>query len=359
MPKENELGQDKSEKPTAQRKNKARQDGQVSKSMEVNSAAVLIASMTTLFLFGGWLMNRLIVLMTMVYSSFGAFIVDPSNAQAFFKSGGAWMLKSLQPFFVIIAVVGILINLVQFGFLWSTKALKPKLDKLNPIKGFKNLFNQQALVRLVFNVFKVFIVGFVGYQVIKASWPQFEPLMDATVGQIFLFLCSTVFKVGVYIVAVLTVIAILDFAFQKYKYIEGLKMSKPEVKDERRMQEGDPKVKEKIRQMQFQMVFNAMIKNLPNADVIVTNPVHVAVALQYNSDDMVSPLMVGKGLRKLAEKIKVIARENNIPIVENPPLARALYKSCEIGEEIPGQFYQDVAEILAQIYKLQGDEEGE
>lgn len=355
MPKENEQGQEKTERPTQKRLNEARREGNVPRSMEMNSAAVLVAGMSTLLLFGGWLMNRLMTFSTGVFLRLGEVGVDATNFQGYIKGTAFWLLKSLMPFFLVVAVTGILINLIQIGPLFTTKAVQPKLSKLNPLKGLKNLFNQQAFVRLFTNILKVIVIGFVAYRVVKSAFPQFVPLMDASVGAIFLFLVHTILKVAIWVIAILIVIALLDLTYQRWKYIEMLKMSKQEVKEEHKMMEGDPKLKSKIRQVQFQIAFNTMVKELPNADVIVTNPTHVAVALKYDSDNMDAPRVIGKGMRKLAQRIKAIAREHNIPIVENPPLARALFKSCNVGDEIPGQFYQDVAEILAQIYQVKGE----
>lgn len=355
MAKENEQGQEKTERPTSRRIRQAREEGNVPRSMEINSAAVLIAGMSTLFFFGGWLMKRLTEMTVAVLMRLDEIGIDPANFQGYIKGTAFWLLKTLLPFFIVVAVTGILINLVQVGPLFTAKSLQPKLSKLNPVKGLKNLFNQQAAVRLVTNIAKVFVVGLVAYKVVRKAWPQFVPLMDSTVLDIFHFLVATIWKVAVWSIAALVVLALIDLFYQRWRYIEQLKMSKQEVKEETKMSEGDPKVKQKIRQVQFQIAFNTMIKELPNADVIVTNPTHVAVALKYDGSGMAAPVVVGKGLRKLAERIKRIAREHDIPIVENPPLARALYKSCQVGDEIPGQFYQDVAEILAQIYQLRGN----
>ena len=355
MPKENEQGQEKTEKPTQRRRDEARREGNVAKSMEINSAAILIAGMSTLVLFGGWVMNRLMTLSTGIFNRIGEIGVDPFNLQGFIKGTALWLVTTMMPFFIVVAVTGILINLAQVGPLFSTKAVQPKLSKLNPLKGLKNLFNQQAAVRLVTNIAKVIVIGYVAYRVVRSAFPQFVPLMDASVGAMFLFLAHTVLKVAIWTIAILIIIALIDLIYQRWKYMETLKMSKQEVKEEMKMMEGDPKLKSKIRQVQFQIAFNTMIKELPDADVIVTNPTHVAVALKYDTDTMDAPRVIGKGMRKLAQRIKQIARDNDIPIVENPPLARALFKSCKVGDEIPGQFYQDVAEILAQIYQLQGE----
>ena len=352
MPKENQDGTEKTEHPTPRRIQKARQDGNIARSMEANSAAVLTAGILALMIFGGWMMTRITTLMTWVLSNLGGIEVSASGLPIYMKDGAIWVFRTLIPVLAMIAVMGIVINLVQSGLIWTTKPIKPRLDKLNPVNGAKKLFNQRAWVRLLTNVVKVMIIGYVAYRVIRWSWPHFIPLMDSEVAVIFHFLAKTILRVFLWTLFALYIIAIIDYSYQKYKYTQDLKMTKQEVKDERKMMEGDPQIKGKIRQMQFQLAFNRMIQELPSADVVVTNPVHVAIALKYNSDQMSAPIVVGKGLRLLAERIKEIARENEIPIVENPPLARALYKHCDVGDEIPGQFYQDVAEILAYIYQL-------
>jgi flagellar biosynthetic protein FlhB len=357
MPKENQDGTEKTEKPTPRRQEKARQEGNVARSMEANSAAVLIAGVGSLILFGGWVMSRLKTIAVWVFTNLGFIEVSPATLQQSMNDGAQWMLRTLLPIMATVAIVGLAVNLLQVGFLWTTKALKPKLDKLNPLKGAKRLVNQRAFVTLLTNLVKIVVIGWVSYTVVKDAWPQFVPLMDQEVDAIFLFLVRTVLKLLLTVLLAMVFIAIIDFAYQRYKHIEGLKMTKQEVKDERKMTEGDPKVKQKIREVQFQIAFNRMIKELPDADVVITNPVHVAVALKYDNVSSDAPIVLGKGLRKLAERIKAIAAEHDIPLVENPPLARALYKACDIGDEIPGQFYQDVAEILAYIYQLKGEAE--
>lgn len=329
----------------------------MAKSQELNSAIVLIVGLSLFLLAGGWILHRLTDFYRLVYLGLGDFGIDHSNLQHNIRGMALWMLKTLSPFFIAIPLAAVISSYLQFGWIWTTKTLKPRLSKLNPVKGFKRLlFNQKTFFKLIINIAKLAAIATVAYLVVRGEYEKFVPLMDTDVEAIFAFLMATLFKVLIYTVALLLIIGILDFAYQKYKHTEDLKMSKQEKKDERKMAEGDPKVKAQQRQMQFQIAFNTMIKELPKADVIVTNPTHVAIALKYDPSSMEAPKVIGKGLRKLAQRIKRIAAEHDIPIVENPPLARALYKHCEIGDEIPGQFYQDVAEIIAQIYQLKGEE---
>ncbi|MDP8206993.1 MAG: flagellar biosynthesis protein FlhB [Candidatus Electryonea clarkiae] len=356
MPKENQDGQEKSEQPTSRRKSKSRSEGQVAQSRELSSFAVLLGGISTLVIFGGWMLQRIMSMISSVYLHLSDFTVDTSNLGGYVAQATGWWLITVSPVLIVVVVVGVSIGLMQFGFLWSTKTMQFKFDKLNPfakgMSGFKKLFDQRAAVRLLINLVKVTAIGFVSFKVVKRSFPKFMSLADSTVGAIYIFLLKTILEVAIWTLVLLLVIAIIDFIYQKWKSMQELKMTKTEVKDERKMSEGDPKVKSKIRQMQFQLAFNTMIKELPTADVVVTNPVHVAVALKYDPELMSAPKVVGKGKRILAERIKKIAREHEIPIIENPPLARSLFKACEIGEEIPGQFFQDVAEILAYIYQL-------
>lgn len=356
MPKENQDGQEKTEQPTSRRKRKSRTDGNVARSQELNSFAVIFGGLAALVVFGGWMMDRMMVLSRAIFSQLSSFDFDHSNLGGYIAQAVSWLLLTVSPVMITVVVIGLAMSFSQVGFLWTAKPLQPKFSRLNPFAnggaGFKRLANLRALVTLGINLAKILSVGFVAYVIVRKAYPEFFPLMDTTVGGMFLYLVRTILDVAIWILSLLLILALLDFAFQKWKHHQDLKMTKDEVKDERKMSEGDPKVKQKIRQTQFQIAFNTMIKELPNADVIVTNPVHVAIALKYDSEVMEAPKVIGKGLRKLAERIKAIAAEHDIPIVENPPLARALYKYCDVGDEIPGQFYQDVAEILAYIYQL-------
>ncbi len=360
MPRENQDGQEKTEKPSARRKSKARSEGNVAKSKELNSFAVLFGGFMTLTFWGPWMMSRIMGLTSGIYRELFTFKIDAYNFNGYMNGGVIWFIITLFPILVVVVFMAILINYLQFGWIFSTKNMKFKPSRMNPfakgLAGFKNILNKKSLFQMGVNIVKLLIIGYTAYTVVRRAWPKFVPLMDASVGQISLFLIHTIGEVALWTLSLLLILAILDFIYQKYNHYQDLKMTKHEVKDERKMMDGDPKIKAKIRQMGQQIAFNVMIKELPKADVVVTNPVHVAVALKYDPATMQAPVVLGKGLRLLAERIKQIARDNDIPILENPPLARALYKSCAVGEEIPGQFYQDVAEIIAYIYELRNKE---
>lgn len=251
-----------------------------------------------------------------------------------------------------IAIIGIVANILQFGFLFSLKAIKPKLDKLNPTSGLKKLFSKKSLVQLVKDLLKVFVIGWIGYQVVAGLIDEMIPLMDQSPWAIYLWICKGTMKIGFFIVLALVIIALLDLTYTRWDHKEQMKMTKQEIKDERRQSDGDPKVKAKIKQIQFKTAMQRMMKNVHTADVVITNPTHIAVALKYDAETMSAPQVIAKGKRLIALRIREIAAENDIPIMEEPPLARELYKSTEVGQQIPGNLYQAVAEILAYVYRL-------
>ncbi len=274
------------------------------------------------------------------------------NISDYFRMGALYFLNLIAPFVLIIVVVALLINFFQHGFLFTTKPLMPKLSKLSPLKNIKNIVGIKGFVELIKGIFKVSVIGIVAYLTIKSEIPNFTPLMDKGIVAISSGILSTALNLGFKLALIILILGILDWQFQKWKHNKDLKMTRQEVKDEHKMTEGDPKIKARIRRTQFNMSFNRMIKKMPEANVVVTNPVHIAVALKYDSETMQAPLVIAKGRRKLAERIKSIAREHDIPIVEDPPLARSLFQLVEIGWEIPYDLFQAVAEVLALVYRL-------
>jgi flagellar biosynthetic protein FlhB len=248
-------------------------------------------------------------------------------------------------------IAGLASNYLQVGFLFSLDSLTPKLSKLDPIKGFSKIFSKQTLVELLKNIFKVVIVGSVAYFTVKDELNHMIPLMDMEIWAILSYIGSVCFKILLRTSWLLIVLALLDFAFQRWDFQQEAKMAKQEVKDEFKQREGDPLVKSRIRQVQREMARRRMMEAVPKADVVITNPVHLAVALEYNAQ-MLAPRVTAKGARLMAERIKEIARQNQVPLVENKPLAQALFKGAEIGKEIPTVFYKAAAEIMAYVYQL-------
>jgi flagellar biosynthesis protein FlhB len=259
----------------------------------------------------------------------------------------------ILPVLVTVFITAILGNVMQFGFLVTFEPLKPSFDKINPATGFKRIFSKRMIFELFKDIIKIGVIGYVFYTTVKKIFGDIfmTPLMD--IDTYFNFAASAVYKLGMKIVVAFIVFAIIDYLWQRYDYEDNLKMTKQEVKDELKQLEGDPLVKSRIRGIQREMARKRMISEIPQADVVITNPTHVAVAIRYKEGKDNAPVMVAKGMNLMAEKIKEIARKNSVIIMENPPLARELVK-LEVGWEIPSEMFQAVAEILAFVYQAKG-----
>jgi len=346
------MPEDRTEKPTPRRRAKARTEGNVAKSAEINSAAILLTGTIVLALMSNSLFYGITNLTKAILSNVGTFAINQTSLNAMAVKGAVILIQMLAPFFLAIMVVGIAVNIAQVGFLFTTKPLFPKLSKINPLQGFKKFISFKSLVELAKNIIKVTVVGFIAYIIIRKECSNYLPLVQQTEWQILAFIVKIGFKVAIWTSVAIFLIAVCDWIYQKYEYEKSLKMTKEEIKDEMRSAEGDPKIKGKIKGLQFQAVLRRIRQKVPEADVVITNPTHYAIALKYEEETMNAPFVVAKGARKLALRIRELAEEHGIPIVENPPLAKALYQAVEVGETIPEMFYQAVAEVLAYVYRL-------
>lgn len=263
-------------------------------------------------------------------------------------------MKLLLPFFAVGVAIAFIVNMVQFKFQISTKPLQPKFSKLNPVSGMKRLFSAEKLMELFKSILKVILICYIVYSTIKDEWKYLFQLYDMPLNQAVELIGSIAVNLGLKISLFFLVIAFADFAYQKYKFNKDIKMTKQEVKDEYKNAEGDPQIKGKIRQKMREVSQRRMMQDLTQADVVITNPTHFAVAIKYTPEAHSAPVVVAKGADYLAQKIKGIARENGIEIVENKPLARMLYANVDVGQEVPPELYQAVAEVLAMVYKMQG-----
>jgi len=347
---ENKEGQEKTEQPTGKRKEKSRQEGQVAKSQEINYVAGLFASLLY-FTFSGPSMVR------GLYRMVRRFLADISdvtiNSEFVIELLGKTIndfFALMLPFFALLVVVAILSNIFQIGPLFTMKPLQPDINKLDPVSGFKRIISFQKLFELAKNVLKLLIIGIIPCIVLLAEVDEIPLIMDAEIWSIMGYIGSVIIKIIFYVTLVMVLLAIIDFIYQRWTNTRKMMMTKQEVKDERRQAEGDPKVKARIRQLQFRMALKRMMQDVPTADVVVTNPVHLAVALKYDRTKADAPLVVAKGARLIAEKIKQVAREHNVPLVENKPLAQTLYKMVDVGDIIPESLYRTVAEVLAYVY---------
>lgn len=348
----NESFQEKTEKATPKRRFEARQEGNVARSMEINSAVILLTGTLTLYFMGPWLMGRIRLGMTTIFREAVYVDLTVERMNDFAQLALSYMVINLLPLLFTILLTGITANVVQVGLIFSSKPLKPKLSKINPLKGLKRLVTLRSLLELVKSIIKLTIICYFAYTTIKGDFSNYQQLLDSDITISLAMIGSMAFKLVIKIAVVLLVMAIIDYFYQKWDHERNLKMTKQEVQDESKQTEGDPKVKSRIRSLQRQFMINAMIHELPEADVVITNPVRYAIAIRYNSQAMAAPKVIAKGARKTAERIKKIARQNDIPIVENKELARALYKTVEVGMEVPTRFYQAIAEVLSYVYRL-------
>lgn len=352
-------GQDgeKTEEPTAKKLEDARKKGQVMRSTEVVTAATLLVFFLMLKVFVGFLGNRFIGSFHKTLGSIGDYTSEPFNvnmARTIIRSS-LWDIV-VAAFPIMIAGFAVTIVSILFQVKWkvTTEPLKPKFDKFNPISGMKRLFSKDKIMELLKATAKVIILADVVYSYLKDQWPLIFKMYSYTLPQAIAVIGDTVISVGIRISVFFAVIAVFDLFYQKWKFHQDMMMSKQEVKDEYKNSEGDPKVKSQQRQRMQQASQRRMMQDLPNADVVITNPTHLAVAIRYDKESHEAPVVVAKGADYLAQKIKDVARDNAVEIVENKPLARMLYHNVEIGAEIPPELYQMVAEVLAYVYSLQG-----
>ncbi len=344
--------QERTEKATPKKRQEAREKGNVPRSNEVNSAAILLVSCLGFIFFGKNMYNGVFVLMQNIYSEFSTMEITTTNLPRMTENIGLNFALMVGPFMLCLMVAGVAANVVQSGITFSMKSIQPKLEKINPMAGFKRLFSVRSFVELLKNIFKMAIILLIAYTTIKNEFTDFFDLANREIPQIIAFIASLSLKLFLRIGMIFIILAILDFAYQKHEYEKSLKMTKQEIKEEYKQSEGDPLIKSRIRSIQREQARRRMINEVPKADVVIVNPVHVAIALKFDPDEMSAPVVVAKGMRKIAEKIKEIAHKHNIPIIEKPVVARLLYKSAEVGHEIPVELYQVVAEILANVYQM-------
>lgn len=353
-------GGEKTEPATSKKLDDARKEGQVAKSKEIANAAMLMALFLMMKFMIGYIGNSLLGLFQTFYNQIPASVNYyegwiPRSAFSMVLSGTfIRILVILAPIFIVGVLVSFLADYIQVKWKPTSKPLKPKFNKLNPIKGFKKIISGQSLVQLLKSVAIILIMSYVVYDTLKDKMVMILLLYDITLQQAILLLGDTVTALGMKIASFYFVIALLDFAYQKWKFSEDMKMTKQEVKDEYKNAEGDPQIKSKIRQRMREASQRRMMQSLPQADVVITNPTHYAVAIKYDAKMYDAPVVVAKGEDYLALKIREKAKEYQIEIVENKPLARMLYANVEIGELVPPELYQAVAEVLAMVYRMQG-----
>lgn len=351
-------GGEKTEPATAKKLKEARDDGKVAKSRELNSALDLIVLFLVLKIFVSYIGNNLISVFTYVYKMIPDFLKNNSaelnskSIVSLFNVIFGISAKIVLPFFAFGFIIAILANIVQVGWKVTTKPLQPKADKFNPINGFKRMFSKDSLFELLKSIAKILVIIYVAYTSIKDKADNIFLLYDIPLMQAVILCGTIIIDAGFKISMVYLVIGLLDFAYQKHKFNDEMKMTKQEVKDEYKNTEGNPEIKGRQKQRMREASQRRMMQDVPKADVVITNPTHLAVAIKYDAETSKAPVVLAKGEDYVAMKIREAAKENQIEIVENKPLARMLYANVEIGQEIPPELYQAVAEVLAMVYNM-------
>lgn len=350
-----EGGADKTEEATPKKLSDARKEGQVAKSQELITAVMLLALFLILKIVVGYIGESFLECFSEVYQTFEVYAVDSfsvSIAAGFLKDTLLDILLICLPMFAVAFVVAFVINVVQVKWQVSGKPMQPKLSKFNPIKGFKRIFSKDKIFELIKSVAKIALIFYVAYSELKDEAGAVVALYDFSLNQAVIYVGEFIINLGIKLSVFYLILGVVDYIYQKLKFKKDLMMSKQEVKDEYKQQEGDPNVKGKIKSKMREVSQRRMMQKLPEADVVITNPTHFACAIKYDKEVSEAPVLIAKGADFLAQKIKEVAREHDVPIVENKPLARMLYYNVDLESEIPRELYQMTAEVLAYVYKL-------
>lgn len=346
-----DLGE-RTEAPTSHRMSEARQRGQIAKSQDLASAIDLIGGVVLLIILGAGMSGALASILRRCLESH-ADSITPESLSPLLREVVARGALAAAPFMGIIFVVCLLAHLLQVGPLFTLDPLRPKFDRLNPIAGLARLGGTRNLVRSLVNTLKLGVVLLVAWLFLRAEIPGVAGLPRLGIWQGLEALADMAIRLAAWLLVVLLIIGVIDWLYQRWQHTKDLRMTKEQVKDERRSMEGDPKVKAQRQKMARQMMLQRINQAVPQADVIVTNPTHFSVAIRYDESSMRAPRVVAKGVDFLAMRIRHVALIHRVPIVERPPLARALYAGCEVGQEVPPEMYQAVAELLAFVYRLE------
>lgn len=347
---------EKTEPATSKRRQEMREKGQIPRSKELVTAVTLLISFWSMKLLSSYIFKDLVAIVR-------TFLNFPRDIDSKFTNENLMQLyiqclivigKVLAPILLIIVLVVVFVNYLQIGAVFTSKPLMPNLNKLNPFEGFKRLFSKRSFVELIKSIFKIGIVGYVVYDYLADNYSIVPELLNMNMESSVIFIGNTIINIGIRAAFVLLILSIFDYGYQIWDYEKSIRMSKQEIKDEYKLIEGNPQIKSKIREKQRQISLRRMMSEVPKADVIITNPTHFAVAVKYDANTSDAPMVVAKGKDLIAQRIKDTAKQNKVPVVENKPLAQALYKSVEIGEKIPAELYKAVAEVLAYVYSLRG-----
>lgn len=351
-------GGEKTEPATAKKLRDAREEGKVAKSKELTAAFDLIVLFLVLKIFVSYVAERLIGSFTYTYTLIPDFVkinakdVSGQAVSTLITNSFLQILITCLPFFAFGLAITLVVSIYQVGWKVSTKPMMPKLDKFNPINGFKRIFSADSVFELVKSILKIGLIIYIAYTCIREEANNLFILYEISLNQAILLVGNVILDTGLKISIAYLIVGIADYIYSKHKFNEDMKMTKQEVKDEFKNTEGNPEIKGRQRQKMREVSQRRMMQDVPKADVVITNPTHYAVAIQYDAEKSMAPIVLAKGEDFLAQKIKEIAKENRVEIVENKPLARMLYANVDIGQEIPPELYQAVAEVLAMVYNM-------
>jgi flagellar biosynthesis protein FlhB len=346
--------QDKTEAPTPRRREEARKEGQVGRSSDLPAAVVLLGALILLHVSGRHILGRLIDITRYCLET-----SDPTRLTAQAAGGvlGAALRETagmVLPLMLVVFTAALVACFAQVGVLFTTAPLRPNIDKLNPVTGLSRMFNGRAVVHLLLGIAKMSLLGVLAYVTLKNRVNLLASAASMNQVTIVAVAAELVFTLGVRMAIALLILGIIDYIYQRYRTERDLRMTKEEVREELKRMEGDPMLKRRRREIAMQLTMQRIRSAVPKADVVVTNPTELAIALQYDDTHMTAPKVTAKGAGFIAQRIREIAIENGVPIVERKPLARALYKAVDVGHEVPAQFYKAIAEILAYVYELAG-----
>ncbi|MCX7875638.1 MAG: flagellar biosynthesis protein FlhB [Melioribacteraceae bacterium] len=346
-------GQEKTEQPTPKKLTDARRKGQVAKSMEINSLAVFGSGLIMIYLTKGYFGDKFFALANDTFSQLNTLKINSNMVQEYFIKWTLFFFMITAPVLLAILVFSFISNVAQIGFKFSPEVFQPKLSKFNFIKNAKNLlFSTRSFVETLKSLAKLAVISIFTYYILSDLIEKSMELVQLTIEDTVTFMMDSAISLIWKIVLLFGVIASADMIFQRFKFKKDMMMTKEEVKEEIKQTEGDPIIKQRIRKEMYKISSKRMMKDVPKADVIITNPTHFAVALKYDMTKDGAPKVIAKGMDELAQRIKKIAKENNVPLHEDVQLARALYKACDIGDEIPAKLFKAVAQILAYIYQM-------
>lgn len=344
---------EKTEEATPKKRMDERKKGKVAKSQDINTSILLVFCFLALFVFGGFMLEAMLTLFVEAFTMSIHWDVTFESVQMVFNSAAFDAAIMLAPIMLVAIIAGLSANLLQVGFLFTTEPLKFDLKKIDPIKGAKRIFSIRALVELLKSLLKITFIGTVTFSIIWLFKDDVLMLAFANAETALALFGRIAIIMGIASTVALFFLAILDYLYQRYDFNKNLKMSKQDIKDEYKNMEGDPLIKSKIKEKQRMIATRRMMAEVPDADVVITNPTHFAIAIKYNEEKASAPYVLAKGVDRTALKIREIASENGVTVYEDKPLARSLYSIVEVGDVIPEEYYKAIAEILAYIYQME------